>query len=240
MSEEITNNEPQSEKPGHERILDAILGSIDESFNPRLHIGKHVIDAMPTPTSEQIAAIGVEALFSVPKELIAQIRDLQKRFESASQMIEAHVPRKAREAHNEYVASLSAHVLSSESLENHTGRTFEHFETEFREKLKSAKALVNKFGDETFDLVTLHMHRYVQMVNDRADNLAQNERDKYDTFHYPWKPSDFVLRFYKAAQHMEHRLKMGHTKGSGKSPATISDCITIFEDQNEKLPPTWK
>jgi len=153
----------------------------------------------------------------------------RKKFDAANELISAHLPRKAREAYREYSESLATHVLENESLEKCEGRIYDDFEKEFREKLISAKNLAKTYGNKTFELVKPHIQRYTDLVRDLADNIAHNEQSKCDEIGIPWKPSDYLLRIYKAADYVEQRIKTGHFNNSGAPPKVIADFVVYNE-----------
>lgn len=204
----------------HRATLDSILSCIDGAVNPRLTIQREIA-AAPVPNPKQIAAAGHRASFTAPKILIEQIDALQKKFDQATALMQAHTPSVAHKDWNAREESNSAQIISSESIEHITGETREMFYDAYRKKMQSAAQLSKTYGPKATELVRPHLTRYVELVRAEADLMAQKEQSRYADFGLPWKPSHLLLHVYKCAQVVEDRLH-GHI---GSAPKDVADFV---------------
>lgn len=202
---------------------------IDEAVNPRLIIPANDIKNTANPTHTQLKAIAREIGFIVPAAVRDEINELDLRYMAVVKQFEQNTDRAALEDFRNHSEERDEKIVATENISHHTGLTLEDFKRVAREKLAAAKRLMQRHGKQTADICKPFLQKFADAIRDEADKRSLFEISRCDNYGFEWKPSDTVLRLYRAAQVIEDRLNAG-SDNTGNRPKTIADFICYGDE----------
>ena len=207
----------------NEKFFRLVGDLIDAGVNPRLIIPKNDIASAGQFTPNQAVAVARWRCFSVPKADKDAVRELDNRFMAVLAQFEKYTDRAALEDFRKHSSERDEKILATEKISHHSGLTLEDFKRVSREKLMSAKRLLYNHGKQAFEISKPHLKRFADGIRAEADNCALSEICRAEKFGFPWKASDTVLRLYRAAEIIEHRIE--NYQAAGERPKLIADFL---------------
>ena len=207
----------------NEKNLRTVGDLIDAGANPRLTIHKSDISNAAHADHKQFCAISRLIGFKASKSDLAALVELDNRFLAALKQLEKYTDRAALEDFRNHSAERDEKILATEEVSNHSGLTLEDFKRVSREKLIAAKRLMANHGKQAFEIAKPHLQRFADGIRAEADSRALWEISRAESYGFPWKASDTVLRLYRAAEIIEHRVE--NYQAAGERPKLIADFL---------------